>query len=174
MIKAKSERMCREEPAERSGSLCRRQTCFAILCGSAPEGYRQKKLADRYDFLTSSAGGAVPGKHISIFPCGVNELVLEGVLNGVFAAAAEADGETGAGEVLLYFCALTERDVRAELSDSAIPGVEVVRLGSDEVRKDVIAYYAELAEKLEIGFRVVYAADSELVSESALGYEKVS
>ena len=147
---------------------------YAVLCGSAPEGYRQKKLVDMYDFLTSEAGGAVPEKHISMFPCGVTELVLEAVLNGVFAAVAEADGKTGVGEVLLYFCALTERDVHAELSDSACKGVEVMRLGEDEVRKDVIAYYAEtLAGLLGVKCRGVYEADGELVSEESLGYEKV-
>ena len=145
-------------------------TKYAVLCGFAPKGCRQKKLVDIHDFLTSTAGGAVPERNIVIFPNGVHELLLESALNGIFDAAAEEDES----EVLLYLCAATEADLHAELSDSACAGVEVVRLGSDEVRKDVIAYYAELAEKLEIGFRMVYAADSELVSESALGYEKVS
>ena len=144
-------------------------TKYAVLCGFAPEGCRQKKLVDMYDFLTSEAGGAVPERNIVIFPNGMHELLLESALNGIFDAAAEEDES----EVVLYLCAATEADLHAKLSDCAGVGVEVVRLGSDEVRKDVIAYYAELAEKLEIGFRVVYAADSELVSDEELGYERV-
>ena len=120
-------------------------------------------------FLTSEAGGFVPEKNIIVFPNEVNELFLEGVLNGVFDSAAEDDD----GEVLLYFCAETEADLQTELSDCAVSGVEVVRLGKDEIRKDVIAYYAELAERIGVRFRVVYEADGELVSEEKLGYERV-
>ncbi len=47
------------------------------------------------------------------------------------------------------------------------------QLGKDEIRKDVIAYYAELAERIGVRFRVVYEADGELVSEESLGYERV-
>ena len=53
-------------------------------------------------------------------------------------------------------------------------GVEVVRLGEDEIRKDVIAYYAEkLAGLLDVKCRVVYESDGELVSEEILGWEKL-
>lgn len=31
---------------------------YAILCGSAPRGFTQKKINEMYDFLTSSSGGA--------------------------------------------------------------------------------------------------------------------
>ena len=142
----------------------------ALLCGSAPVDYQQAKLVAVHDFLVSKAGGAWREQEMLVFPNGVHELVLESALNGAFDAAAEEDGS----EVLLYLCAVTEADLHAELSDSACAGVEVVRLGSDEVRTDVIAYYAELAARLEIGFRVVYEADSDFVSEEALGYENIS
>lgn len=123
-----------------------------------------------YDFLTSESDWRVPEKNIVMFPNGVNELFLESVLNGVFDEAAEDDD----GEVLLYFCALTERDLHAELSDSACAGVEVVRLGENEIRKDVIAYYAEkLADMLGVKCRVMYEADADFVSEEKLGYEKM-
>ena len=142
---------------------------YAILCGSAPEGFQQKKLVAMHDYLTSEAGGSVSERNIIIFPNGVPELLLESVLNGVFDSAAEEDSS----EVLLYFCAMTEADLNAELSDSYVSGVEVVRLGNDEIRKDVIAYYAALAEKMGIGFQVRYESDCELVREEVLGYERI-
>ena len=152
---------------------------YAVLCGSAPEGYRQKKLVDMYDFLTSGEGGSYESGSVIVFPNGVNELLLESVLNSVLDEASESDsaGESTAeeytGEVLLYFCAQTEADLCAELSDSACAGVEVVRLGSNEVRKDVIAYYDGLAEQLGVKLRVVYETDDTLMSEEELGYERV-
>lgn len=141
---------------------------YAILCGSAPADYRQKKLEDKCNFLSGEADGFAPKENVIIFPNGVHELMLESVLNNAFDEVAEDDD----GEVLLYLCALEEADLHAELSDSVCEGVEVVRLGTDEIRKDVIAYYEGLAERLGIGFRVMYDSDCELVSEKALGYEE--
>ena len=141
---------------------------YAILCGSAPENFRQKKLVDTHHFLSSEKGGAFLEQNIIVFPNGVHELMLESVLNSAFDEAAE-DG----GEVLLYLCARTEADLHAELSGSCVAGVEVVRLDKDEIRKDVIAFYEGLGERMEIGFRVVYDVCDELVSEDALGWEKI-
>ena len=141
----------------------------AILCGSAPEDFRQQKLVAMHDFLVSEAGGAWQESEIVLFPNGVHELMLESILNGAFDDATEDDGA-----VTLYLCAEREADLHAELSDCAVGGVEVVRLGKDEIRKDVIAYYTELAERLGVRFRVVYEADGELVRESELGYERVA
>ena len=143
---------------------------YAVLCGSAPDGYRQLKVEKMYDFLTSESDWRVPEKNIVMFPNGVNELFLESVLNGVFDEAAEDDGE-----VLLYFCAKAESDLYAELSDSACAGVEVVRLGENEIRKDVIAYYAEkLADMLGVKCRVMYEADSASISAESIGWEKMN
>ncbi|MBR1404375.1 MAG: hypothetical protein IJ558_09360 [Treponema sp.] len=152
---------------------------YAILCGSAPLDFRQKRLEHMYDFLTSGEGGSYEPGTVIVFPNGVNELLLEGALNSVLDEAEEKDSadentaEEYMGEVLLYFCAQSEADLCAELSDSACAGVEVVRLGSDEVRKDVIAYYAGLAEQLGVKLRVVYETDDALMSEEELGYERV-
>ena len=176
---------------------------LAILCGSAPKGFRQRKVEDKYDFLMSIAGGKCEPESIVVFPCGVNELFLEGLLNDAFenAADAEDDGDDACGteladasaeaapfaddeaslnvddgtmgQVLLYLCARTETDLSAELSDCAVPGVEVVRLSEDEVRKEVIAYYADLAEKMGVDFRVEYAWDGEFLRKEELGYEPV-
>ena len=146
-------------------------TRCAVLCGSAPKNYFQKKLVDMHDFLTSDGGDPIPERNVIVFPNGVHELLLESVLNGVFDSAAEEDD----GEVLLYFCARTESDLSAELSDSVCAGIEVIRLGDNEIRKEVIVYYTEtLADMLEVKCSVTYEADDEFVSEETLGYERIS
>ena len=144
---------------------------FALLCGSAPENYRQKKLAAMYDFLTSKAGGAFCPQNIIVFPNGVSELMLESALNSVFDKAYEEEKS----EVFLYFCADCKAHLSAELSDSELSGIKVVRLGKDEIRKDVIAYYSEkLSKRLGVKCRVAYEVDGDFVREEELGYESVS
>ncbi|MBQ4378003.1 MAG: hypothetical protein IJR39_13005 [Treponema sp.] len=142
---------------------------YAILCGSAPNDYRQKKLEKKYDFLETKEGFE-PGSIVS-FPNGVTELFLESTLNEAFDKATDDDSDSG--KVFLYLFAKTEADLNAELSDSCVEGVKVVRLGNNEIRKEVLAYYADLAEKQEIDFLVVYDFDSEFISEEELGFEKV-
>lgn len=142
---------------------------YAILCGSAPNDYRQKKLEEKYDFLETKEGFE-PGSIVS-FPNGVSELFLESILNESFDKAA--DDESDSGKVVLYIFAKTEADLKSELSDSCVEGVEVVRLGDNEIRKEVLAYYADLAEKQEIDFQVIYDYDDEFITEEELGFEKV-
>ena len=142
---------------------------YAILCGSAPNDYRQKKLEEKYDFLETKEGFE-PGSIVS-FPNGVTELFLESVLNESFDKAA--DDESDSGKVVLYIFAKSEADLNSLLSDSCVEGVKVVRLVDNEIRKDVLAYYADLAEKQEIDFQVVYDFGGEFISEEELGFEKV-
>lgn len=142
---------------------------YAILCGSAPNDYRQKKLEEKYDFLETKEGFE-PGSIVS-FPNGVSELFLESVLNESFDKAV--DDESDSGKVFLYLFAKAEADLNSVLSDSFVEGVKVVRLGDNEIRKDVLAYYADLAEKQEIDFQVVYDFDGEFINEEELGFEKV-
>lgn len=94
---------------------------YAILCGSAPNDYRQKKLEEKYDFLETKEGFE-PGSIVS-FPNGVSELFLESILNESFDKAV--DDESDSGKVVLYIFAKTEADLRSELSDSYVEGVEV-------------------------------------------------
>ncbi|MBR1536801.1 MAG: hypothetical protein IJ630_07675 [Treponema sp.] len=149
-------------------------TCYAILCGSAPKGLCQKKLEDKYDFLEKGeADKSYELGNIVVFPCGVNELFLEGLLNEAFEKASDTEEDGLSGQVLLYLCARTQADLSAELSDCSLHGVEVVRLGEDEIRKEVIAYYASLAEKVGVDFRVEYDWDGELIAEESLGWERV-
>ena len=125
----------------------------AILCGSAPEDFRQRKLVAKYDFLVDEGGFEPCG--IVMFPNGMHELLLESALNNALEEVSD--------EVLLYLC--TE--------SPPAPDAEVVRLGTEEIRRDVIAYYAGLAEELGVRLCVEHEADTQLVSEEALGYERV-
>lgn len=135
---------------------------FAILCGSAPEGFRQKKLDDICDFLKDRKE-----ENVICFPNGVSEILLEKLLGEAFDKACINDE----CQVLLYLCAQTEADLNANLSGSGLSNVKVVRLGKDEIRKEVIAYYAGLAEKLDVAFKVDFSVDGDFVSEKSLGYE---
>lgn len=72
---------------------------YAILCGSAPRGFTQKKINEIYDFLTSSSGGAWAEKEIVFFPNGVDDAMLAFVLERLKADKAE--------QILLYICTLT-------------------------------------------------------------------
>ena len=103
---------------------------YAILSGSSPKGFYQQKLVSMHDFLISKGNCCVPEKNIIIFPNGVNELLLESALNTAFDWAEEDYGR----EVLLYFCTRTEKDLNAELLDSFIPCIKVLKLGESEIR----------------------------------------
>ena len=142
-------------------------TRYALLCGSAPNDFRQKKLEDLHNELLIKDGW-----HVTAFANGIDELTLEYALNNIFDGSAgdEASGVRHAS-VLLYFCARSEADLNAKMADA---DCEVVRLGENEIRRDVISYCAELARKCDVDFSVVYDFDSELVSEGELGYESVT
>lgn len=67
---------------------------YAILCGSAPDGFTQKKINEMHDFLISDAGGSWAEKDIVIFPNGVTEAMLSFVLERLKADKTE--------QILLY------------------------------------------------------------------------
>ena len=93
---------------------------YAILCGSAPDGFTQKKINEMHDFLISEAGGFLAEKDIVIFPNGVTEAMLSFVLERLKADKTE--------QILLYICTLSPV---AEEDKS-------VWLGGYEVRKSLI------------------------------------
>ena len=70
---------------------------YAILCGSAPGGFTQKKINEMYDFLTSSSGGAWAEKEIVFFPNGVDDAMLAFVRERLKADKTEQ---------IFLFCAL--------------------------------------------------------------------
>lgn len=115
---------------------------YAILCGSAPRGFTQKKINEMYDFLTSSSGGAWAEKEIVFFPNGVDDAMLAFVLERLKADKAE--------QILLYICTLTP------VADKE----KSVWLGGDEVRKSVIESFCADGRG-----QVVYDSCREMVME---------
>ena len=119
---------------------------YAFLVGSAPQDYRQKRLVNFYNNLKSKYSFAE--KDIYIFPNGVDEILLEyALINAI---------EKKPTKILLYICA-----------NSAI-SIE------DIIRKSVIVKYTDMADKAGIDMRVIYDCDDELISEDALGWERVA
>lgn len=129
---------------------------YAVIIGEAPEDYRMKKAEEMYDFLCTDNGGTIPAGNIIVFPQGVSELMLEGVLNRMF------DSETQS--ILLYFCTKTT------VSNSS----PTFFIGDEEIRFDVIEHYQKFAKKAEIDLQVIYDVCAEVISEDDLGYEKVT
>ena len=130
-------------------------TRYALLCGSAPDDYRQKKLDDLHNSLLEKDGW-----NVTCMANGTDEFMLEYALNNVLS------GNVGdeVGGILLYFCTETP------LSESDA----TFFLNKWEIRKDIISYYAELLKKSGIDFQVIYDSDREFVSEESLGYEELS
>ncbi|MDO5773780.1 MAG: hypothetical protein Q4P16_05690 [Spirochaetales bacterium] len=133
---------------------------YAILCGSAPDGFTQKKINEMHDFLTSEAGGFWTEKDIAIFPNGVTEAMLSFVLERLKAEKTE--------QILLYICTLSP------VADDD----KSVWLGGEEVRKSVIESVAsassatgnpELVELVETGVfngvQVIYDSCREFESD---------
>ena len=117
----------------------------AILCGSAPDGFTQKKINEMHDFLISEAGGSWAEKDIVIFPNGVDEAMLSFMLERLRADKTE--------QILLYICTLSP------VSDDD----ESVWLGGEEVRKSVIeAFCADWC------VQVVYDTCREMVREEEM------
>ena len=117
-------------------------TRYAILCGSAPDGFTQKKINEMHDFLTSDAGGFWAEKDIVIFPNGVTEAMLSFVLERLKADKTE--------QILLYMCTLTP------VADKE----KSVWLGGDEVRKSVIEFFCA-----DGCAQVIYDSCREMVME---------
>lgn len=126
---------------------------YAVLCGSAPDDFRQKKIVEMYTFLSSKEGGSFSERNIVIFPNGVDELNLEFVLNNITEDETEF--------VLLYLCSQEPFDEKEKS----------VWLSNNEIRKSVIDYY--ISNFPEIKFQVIYDSCRDFVSEESLGYEKL-
>mgnify|MGYP004530868215 CR=1 FL=1 len=117
----------------------------AILCGSAPDGFMQKKINEMHDFLTSEAGGSWAEKEITIFPNGVDEAMLSFVRERLKADKTE--------QILLYICALSP------VADDD----ESVWLGGEEVRKSMLEdFFADGCGQ------VVYDCGREMLREEEM------
>ncbi len=91
----------------------------AILCGSAPLGFTQKKINEMRSFLISAAGGYWAEKEIMFFPNGVSGPLLSFVLERLKLQKTDY--------ILLYIC-----------TESAAADTEKsVWLGGEEIRKEI-------------------------------------
>ena len=124
-------------------------TRHAILCGSAPDGFTQKKINEMHDFLTGEAGGSWAEKEIMIFPNGVTEAMLSFVLERLKSEKTE--------QILLYICTLSP------VADED----KSVWLGEDEVRKSVIEAFCADGRG-----QVVYDSCREFTSEEEAEQEE--
>ena len=117
-------------------------TRYALLCGSAPDGFIQKKIDDMHDFLISADGGGWQEREIMLFPNGVSEALLAYTLKNLAADGTE--------RIFLYIC--TERPT-ADAEES-------VWLGGNEISKRVLERTADAAQ-------VIYDVCAEFVPEVA-------
>ena len=117
----------------------------AILCGSAPDGFTQKKINEMHDFLTGDAGGFWAEKEITIFPNGVTEEMISFVLERLKTDKTE--------QIFLYICSLSP------VADED----KSVWLGGEEVRKRVIEPFCADGHG-----HVVYDSCREMVREEEM------
>lgn len=126
---------------------------YALLCGSAPVGFSQKKINEIHDFLVSSSGGSFSEAEIAVFPNGVSEEMLSFAVENLAAQRTE--------RILLYICTLEPcRDFD-----------ESVFLNGEEIHTSVIKKLSDFPEH-GIDFQVIYDWDKETVSDEVLYSEK--
>ncbi len=125
-------------------------TRHAVLCGSAPLGFTQKKISEMHSFLTSTEGGCCQEKEITIFPNGVSEALLSFTLERLKSQKTDY--------ILLYIC------TESVVSD----GEKSVWLGGEEISRSIFK------DVLSDGCgQVVYDSCREIVSDkSADGTEE--
>ena len=124
-------------------------TRYAILCGSAPDGFSQKKINEMHDFLTSEAGDSWAEKEIIIFPNGVDEAMLSFVLERLKADKTE--------QILLYICTLSP------VADED----KSVWLGGYEVRRSLIEAFCS-----DVCAQVIYDCGRKLERNEEIELEK--
>ena len=95
-------------------------TRHAVLCGSAPLGFTQKKIIEMHSFLVSAEGGGWLEKEITIFPNGVCESMLSFVLERLKSQKTD--------NILLYIC------TESAVSDSE----KSVWLGGEEISRSLV------------------------------------
>ena len=125
---------------------------YAFLVGAAKKDYSQKKLEQMHEKLLADGWAE---NEITIFPNGVNELLLEYALNNCV--------EQSGTKIFLYICAVSQDCIKDDC----------IALGNDEIRTSVIAHYAAMAEKVGAEMQVVYDWDDELIAEESLGWERI-
>ncbi|MBQ3825388.1 MAG: hypothetical protein II811_04565, partial [Spirochaetaceae bacterium] len=124
-------------------------TRCAFLLGAAKKGYRQKKLSRMYETLVADGWAE---REIVEFPNGVSELLLEYALNHCMEQNGVEHNncvEHKNAKIFLFFCVLSQDCIKDDC----------IVLGTDEIRKSVIAHYVAVAEKVGAEMQVVYDWD---------------
>ena len=129
---------------------------YAVLCGSAPDDYRQKKLIEMNDFLTDQKYSSVYNRNLYIFSNSINEVMLKLVLNKSFSLGAKKN---------LLFSIINE----IPFLDSKMD----IWLGGEKIRRDVIVYVVNFAKINGISSKMSYDIDREFVREEEHSNEKV-
>lgn len=122
---------------------------YAILCGSAPYGFTQKKINEMHDFLISSSGNAWAEKEIVFFPNGVDDSMLAFVLERLKADKIE--------QIFLYICTMSPV---AEEDKS-------VWLGGYEVKKSLIEAFCADGRG-----QVIYDCGREITRNEKISYKE--
>ena len=129
---------------------------YAVLCGSAPDDYRQKKLIEMNDFLTDQKYSSVYNRNLYIFSNSINEVMLKLVLNKSFSLGAKKN---------LLFSIINE----IPFLDSKMD----IWLDGEKIRRDVIVYVVNFAKINGISSKMSYDIDREFVREEEHSNEKV-
>ena len=125
-------------------------TRHAVLCGSAPLGFTQKKINEMHSFLVSAEGGVWQEKEITVFPNGVSEALLSFTLERLKSQKTDY--------ILLYIC--------TESAFSA--GEKSVWLGGEEIRRSLVE--SALADG---SGQVVFDSCREMVRDEKVEWEKL-
>ena len=125
-------------------------TRHAVLCGSAPLGFTQKKINEMHSFLVSAEGGVWQEKEITVFPNGVSEALLSFTLERLKSQKTDY--------ILLYIC--------TESAFSA--GEKSVWLGGEEIRRSLVE--SALADG---SGQVVFDSCREMVRDEEVEWEKL-
>ncbi len=140
----------------------------AILCGSAPDGFTQKKINEMHDFLTGEAGGSWAEKDIVIFPNGVSEVMLSFVLERLRADKTE--------QILLYICT----------SSPIAESDKSIWLNGEEICKSAVEKFCGFCRSSSINVQVIYDTcrdfipddetddDAEVFSTGFSGFSRIS
>lgn len=152
---------------------------YALLLGSAPEGFSQKKLNDMLDLLASEKGLWAKCGIVS-FPNGASEKtlrhILENIKNEIENAKREKEAycnlanalqiqkseslqnklqENAEFKILLYICTLSP------ISESD----KSIWLGGEEIRKSMVEVFCEFCRSSGSNIQVVYDSCRDFVPD---------
>lgn len=152
---------------------------YALLLGSAPEGFRQKKLNEMRDFLASEKGGKWAKSGIVSFPNGASEKTLKTILENIKNEIENAKREASAYENLSNFLQISKNEsLQNELQENkkfkillyictlspVSENEKSIWLDGEEIRKNVIEDFFEFCKSSGCNIQLIYDCDKDFVS----------